>query len=884
MLAFRRILVFCLVSSLPMVAPAQSGQPQQPAEPVSTKAKAKTAPEEAGIIPESPPDTRTPLNLKGQTDAARGENRRNDNIQLNPIDNNALRDVNLRIGVSATLIGEFEPGNRYFGTEYGARPEPPIHIVPNPSAAFHGTLFETHSNSVFNARSFFQVGAVKPAHENNYGFSFGVPFGKSVFLSLDAAQQRARGSVNGNILVPNADERTPLTNDPEIRPIVEGLLAAYPAELPNRPDIDNRALNTNSPQKIDTDRIAGTLSWHFSEKDNLLFRYGLTSQRVDSFQFVAGQNPNSDVYAHAARITWNRTISERTLLESSLGFDRLRTALEPEPHGVGPAISIFIIAPFRSAVIPVNRAINDFQYAARLQQTSNKHTWTVGVDVLRRQFNGREVSGHPGTFFFTDAFGRDAVSNIRMGTPTRYSVTIGETARGYRNLMPRLYGGDRWQVSRNLTVSVGLRYEAVTRPVEVDGLDVIPFRCDCNNFAPMGGFAYKLPGKWGILRSAYGLHYGQILPSTYGQVRFNPPGNIGIVVDVPNLAHPLGQLDLTQLDPNTRSNLTKISADLVVPYSHQYNFSWELSPANLWNIQLGYVGSRTNKVFTSWSTNRAVPVDGIPQTVATVNQRRPDPNYFMIQKIGNGARAYYDAARVTFLMQQWHRWTFDTSYWFSKAIDTGMDYSSTGVGSGAQPQSEQWMTQDSRGLSNFDQPHAWLSRTSYTFPAITSRSGRMRQILGAWTAFGVLLMKSGTPFTAFVGSDAPGFGNVDGESGDRVDILDPSILGMTVGNPDTSTTILRRDAFRFMSPTALRGNIGRNTFRKGGIANVNAALAGTWIFSAEKSLMFRAESVNLFNTPQFADPERNFVSKTFGKISNTLNVGRAFQFTLRFSF
>jgi hypothetical protein len=41
--------------------------------------------------------------------------------------------------------------------------------------------------------------------------------------------------------------------DPGIRRIVERFLAAYPNELPNRTDIDPRALNTNAPQLINTD-------------------------------------------------------------------------------------------------------------------------------------------------------------------------------------------------------------------------------------------------------------------------------------------------------------------------------------------------------------------------------------------------------------------------------------------------------------------------------------------------------------------------------------------------------------------------------------------------------------------------------------------------------
>ncbi len=117
----------------------------------------------------------------------------------------------------------------------------------------HGGVFETHQNSIFSARSFFQVGGVKPAHENNYGGNLGLPLWKRAFLSLDGLQDKIRGNVNGNVLVPLPEERTPLTDDPKLRPIVERILSAYPEQFPNRTDISARALNTNSPQRIDTD-------------------------------------------------------------------------------------------------------------------------------------------------------------------------------------------------------------------------------------------------------------------------------------------------------------------------------------------------------------------------------------------------------------------------------------------------------------------------------------------------------------------------------------------------------------------------------------------------------------------------------------------------------
>src|SRR5262249_9470268 len=121
-----------------------------------------------------------------------------------------------------------------------------------------------------------------------------------------------------------------------------------------------------------------------------------------------------------------------------------------------------------------------------------------------------------------------------------------------------------------------------------------------------------------------------------------------------------------------------------------------------------------------------------------------------------------------------------------------------------------------------------------------------------------------------------------GSTSDRPNLLDPAILGRTIGNPDTSRRLLPRAAFGFISPIEEGGNIGRNVFRKGAIRNVNASLARVWALRHEARLTFRAESVNLFNTPQFAEPGYEVSNPNFGQITNTLNEGRTFRFTLQF--
>ena len=112
----------------------------------------------------------------------------------------------------------------------------------------------------------------------------------------------------------------------------------------------------------------------------------------------------------------------------------------------------------------------------------------------------------------------------------------------------------------------------------------------------------------------------------------------------------------------------------------------------------------------------------------------------------------------------------------------------------------------------------------------------------------------------------------------------PGVSSSTV----ESSSILAKStmviAFAFIQPTDLRGSLGHDVFRKGGIHNVNAALSRTWSLRSDRSLTFRAESINFFNTPQFAEPTKELTSPSFGQITNTLNDGRTFRFLLRFGF
>jgi hypothetical protein len=70
----------------------------------------------------------------------------------------------------------------------------------------------------------------------------------------------------------------------------------------------------------------------------------------------------------------------------------------------------------------------------------------------------------------------------------------------------------------------------------------------------------------------------------------------------------------------------------------------------------------------------------------------------------------------------------------------------------------------------------------------------------------------------------------------------------------------------------------------GVIYNVNAAGSRRFAAPHDASLQFRAESVNLCNTAQFAAPGASLTDPDFGMITNTLNDGRTFRFQLSLEF
>ena len=80
------------------------------------------------------------------------------------------------------------------------------------------------------------------------------------------------------------------------------------------------------------------------------------------------------------------------------------------------------------------------------------------------------------------------------------------------------------------------------------------------------------------------------------------------------------------------------------------------------------------------------------------------------------------------------------------------------------------------------------------------------------------------------------------------------------------------------------GNAGRNILRGPGLYTVDFSIFKVFPIRERFKLQLRAEAFNLFNTPQFSNPNATFNTANFGNITSTSADNREVQFALKLNF
>src|SRR5262249_16382064 len=236
-----------------------------------------------------------------------------------------------------------------------------------------------------------------------------------------------------------------------------------------------------------------------------------------------------------------------------------------------------------------------------------------------------------------------------------------------------------------------------------------------------------------------------------------------------------------------------------------------------------------------------------------------------------------------------HGLQFQVSYTFSKDLATDLT-STTGPNGGNALFGDQNAFLRRYGPDNFNRQHRFVASYLYALPGPKNLASTLGRLAGGWSVSGVSVFQSGhaltittqSPFNAFgMSQDFPQLAQ------GCTRIANPGGVEKNLNNYFNKTCFT---SLPLVGPDPLTtgfGNAGVGIVTGPGQINTDFAVSKKFAvrWPVETSnLEFRTEFFNAFNHAQFADPDTNFSSATFGKIQSTAVSPRVMQFALKLSF
>lgn len=419
---------------------------------------------------------------------------------------------------------------------------------------------------------------------------------------------------------------------------------------------------------------------------------------------------------------------------------------------------------------------------------------------------------------------------------------------------------------------------------------------DYTNWAPRLGISYS-PVPSLVIRGGFGMYYNHDIANA----RFDLARNLGGRVD--NLAN--AGAGTYPGDPTINwSNAASTGAGvatikppytLAMQYDHKTSYS-QVYLLNIqkqlglnWSFEVGFLGSRSRNLYGFRDFNWSVPAgllgpsgfhpDGTP---LTINERKPYPNFGVIQLVHDIGFGNYNALSLKVTKRYSSGLSIIGSYTYSKSLDDT---------SGIRTQQSALFPQNDLcipceyGASDFDVRQRVVASVDYELPIgkgkMLKPSKYLDPIVGGWDFDTIATFQTGTPFSLL---DVGNISNTDQSSYDRPNVVPGVSYYMPNKTLGSTGQWLNPAAFTADQPNYL-GNMGRNTLYGPGVENFDTALHKNFNLPNEsRQLQIRFETFNTLNhtNPNNPNGTQN-VPSTFGRITSG-RPGRQLQLAAKFVF
>lgn len=829
------------------------------------------------------------------------------------------------LGVEAVL--EFQVLTNSYSAEFGRSAGGVVNAVTRSGAnQVHGSAFEFLRNSDFDARNFFDpvTNPIPAFKRNQFGGVLGGPIHKDrtfFFGSFESLIDRL--GLTGVTSVPDANARLGIlpsgniTVNPAVKPYLDLL---FP--LPNGKSLGGGAAQYlfTRPQPTNEYFGQGRIDHRFSMTDSLFVRYTFDNGNVDrppvnkppvtntkersrnQYVTLEEQHAFGPALLNTARLGYNRSTSESSN-ERTVDIPPSMTWIPGQPLGY-LTVTGLVTEAFGDYRLPRNDHLNTWDFNDTLFLSRGAHSLRTGFTGQRLDYNQNTTSQVGGIVTFT------GVQNFLLGTPASFDFAVPgkiDPNRGYRQSLFAFYAQDDIRLRKNLMVNLGLRYEFVTVPSEVNGKisnlrNVTDSKLtvgapwignpSLKNFAPRVGFAWDpfSTGKTSI-RGGFGIFYDEILPKYYFfSGSLNPPFTTRTSLQAPPFPNLLANFDPNGFFP---FQLQTVNYNLQSSYVMQFNLSAQRSLPGNWDLTAGYSASRGLHLFRIGDANLApeTVVNGIKVYQPALGRR--NPNFGSITQRISDAQSYYNALQLSAVKRFSAGLRAQFSYTFSRSIDDSSGVNSQDYSDGSTYSLDYYDRKADRGLSTFWAKNVFTGNWSYELPFGKSLKGAAAVLAKGWQWNGIATVQSGQPFEVRLGFNRSGNLNTVNYSMHERPSLAPGYSNNPIlGGPDRYWDI---NAF-ILQPANQRGNLGRNTLIGPGIVNFDTSLAKSFALDEKRHLEFRGEVFNLPNHPNFAIPSgrtafsnidssgRGVVAPDWGVISSTVTTSRQVQLGLKLVF
>jgi hypothetical protein len=558
--------------------------------------------------------------------------------------------------------------------------------------------------------------------------------------------------------------------------------------------------------------------------------------------------------------------------------------------------------------LPMWRNDRSYTLSTNVSSIHGAHELRFGYDLIRMHLNVWQpnvgASGPRGMITFgggeTALNGGaapnylNAFASFLLGLPT----SVGKAVQNYPMQTARewqfgWYARDRWQVSRNFIVNLGLRYEyyplmtradrglerwdPVSNKVLLGGIagnpNSVGIEVSKRLFAPRVGLAYRISNKT-VVRAGYGVNidpsslarprrsiYPSVVEATFtGANSFVPyrPIEQGIpAIPIPDTSS--GSVDLPATVSMSRDSTW--AGLLRRGYIQSWNFTYERQlPANM-VASIAYVGTQTTHSRGDRDINAAAPGAG--------NAGRP-----LAARLGRTVEtlmydgwlsAHYHSLQVAANRSMTRGLMLKGAYTYSKAINMQDEGQWESPGWNWEP-----VIYRNRARAGFDRTQMLVAAAVYELPfgkgKAFATTGVADKVLRGWQTNIMFSAYTGSPFTVSAsGASLNAPGNIQ-----TADQVTPTVEKL--GSIGPGEAFYDPNAFRPVTGERF-GNSGRNILTGPGRVNANVSVFRTFSLTERLRLAFRTEFFNFTNTPHLNNPSASTTSLTLNPDGSIRSVG-----------